>query len=61
LTAIQFLQTTGRKTQAQDGRSAARLVKKGWQHWVILAKDEVDRRAYTFCILEQLMEDEPPS
>ncbi len=56
LTAIQFLQTLEGKPKPKMAGAPLGLVKKGWQHWVILAKDEVDRRAYTFCILEQLME-----
>ncbi|WP_265584493.1 MULTISPECIES: hypothetical protein [unclassified Coleofasciculus] len=32
------------------------LVKKSWVDWVVSSDGSIDRRAYTFCVLEQLLE-----
>jgi TnpA family transposase len=56
LVAIQFLQSIEGRPKPKMAGAPLGLVNKGWQHWVIRSNDEVDHRAYTFCILEQIME-----
>lgn len=42
-----------RKPVMKDAPMA--LVSKGWSRWVCPTPGEINRRAYTFCVLEQLM------
>lgn len=55
LAAVAFLKSIEgqRKPAMQD--APLTVVGKGWMRWVCPAPSEIDRRAYTFCVLEQLM------
>lgn len=54
LKAVQFLQTIEGQSQPQMQNAPLTIVTKGWSRWVRDADSTLDRRAYTFCVLEQL-------
>ncbi len=56
LTAVAFLKSIEGKRQPTMKNAPLALVSKGWSRWVFPAGGEIDRRAYTFCVLEQLVD-----
>lgn len=56
LKAIQFLQSIEGQIKPDLRQAPLNIVTKGWHRWVCLPNGEIDRRAYTFCVLEQLVE-----
>ncbi|MCY7278493.1 MAG: DUF4158 domain-containing protein, partial [Phormidesmis sp. CAN_BIN44] len=55
LKAVQFLQTIEGKQKPTMQNAPLVIVTKGWHRWVALTDGTIDRRAYTFCVLDQLM------
>ena len=55
LAALTFLKSIEGKRKPVMTEAPLSIVTKGWWRWVSPAPGEVDRRAYTFCVLEQLM------
>ncbi len=55
LEAVQFLKSIEGKLKPKMDKAPQTIVTKGWSRWVNLPEGEIDRRAYTFCVLEQLM------
>ena len=55
LAAVAFLKSIEGKRQPDMAEAPLAVVSKGWLRWVCPTADEIDRRAYTFCVLEQLM------
>ncbi len=56
LAALGFLKTIEGRTKPKMNGAPLEVITKGWTRWVIQANGELDRRAYTFCVLEQLVE-----
>jgi TnpA family transposase len=56
LAAVAFLKSieNNRKLTMKD--APLTVVNKGWSRWVCPSEGEIDRRAYTFCVLEKLVE-----
>lgn len=54
LKAVQFLQTIEGKPKPKMQNAPSSIVTKGWSRWVRSIEGTLDRRAYTFCVLEQL-------
>ena len=56
LEAWEFLQSIeGRRKPLMDA-APLKIVEKKWASWVVTEDGSIDRRAYTFCVLEQLLE-----
>lgn len=55
LEAVQFLKSIEGKQKPKMDNAPQSIVTKGWSRWVNLPEGGLDRRAYTFCVLEQLM------
>lgn len=55
LAAVAFLKSIEGQRQPVMKDAPLAVVSKGWSRWVCPAPGEIDRRAYTFCVLEQLM------
>ena len=55
LTALTFLKSIEGKRKPDMTKAPLSIVAKGWLRWVCPAPGKVDRRAYTFCVLEQLV------
>ena len=43
------------KAKPKMHKAPANVITKGWHPWVVQADGTVERRAYTFCVLQQLM------
>lgn len=56
LAALQFLKSIEGKQKPKLKTAPLNIVSKGWVRWVVLPTGEIDRCAYTFCVLEQLIE-----
>ncbi len=56
LTAWDFLRSLEGKKQPNLQAVPLKIVKKNWRQWVETTDGKIDRRAYTFCVLEQLIE-----
>jgi TnpA family transposase len=56
LVALQFLKSIEGKHRPKLKAAPLNIISKGWLRWVVLPNGEIDRCAYTFCVLEQLME-----
>ena len=56
LAALSFLKSIEGTTKPDLSSAPLAVVSKSWSRWVIQANGEIERRAYTFCILEQLVE-----
>lgn len=56
LAALQFLKSIEGKHKPKLKTAPLSIVSKGWVRWVVLPTGEIDRCAYTFCVLEQLTE-----
>lgn len=54
LKAVQFLQTIEGQPKPKMQNAPLAIVTKGWSRWVEDTEGILDRRAYTFCVLEQL-------
>ena len=55
LAAVTFLKSIEGKHKPDMTPAPLAIVSKGWLRWVCPTVGEIDRRAYTFCVLEQLM------
>ena len=55
LAALAFLKSIEGQRQPVMTPAPLAIVSKGWLRWVCPTAGEIDRRAYTFCVLEQLM------
>ncbi len=55
LEAVAFLKSIEGKRKPAMKDAPLTIVSKGWSRWVCPAEGEIDRQAYTFCILEQLV------
>jgi TnpA family transposase len=55
LAAVQFLTSIEGKQKPKMDNAPQSMITKGWSRWVNLPAGDIDRRAYTFCVLEQLM------
>ena len=55
LAALTFLKSIEGQRQPVMTPAPLAIVSKGWLRWVCPTAGEIDRRAYTFCVLEQLM------
>jgi len=55
LAAVAFLKSIEGKRKPLMTEAPLSIVSKGWWRWVCPAPGEIDRRAYTVCVLEQLM------
>jgi TnpA family transposase len=55
LAAVTFLKSIEGKRKPVMTDAPLAIVSKGWLRWVCPTVGEIDRRAYTFCVLEQLM------
>jgi len=55
LAAVAFLKSIEGQRQPSMKDAPLTIVSKGWARWVCPTPGEIDRHAYTFCILEQLM------
>ncbi|MGB3613020.1 MAG: Tn3 family transposase, partial [Elainellaceae cyanobacterium] len=55
LAALTFLKSIEGKRKPDMTLAPLAIVSKGWLRWVCPTAGEVNRRAYTFCVLEQLM------
>ena len=56
LEAWQFLQSIEGKRKPKMDEAPLKIVDKRWAAWVVSKDGSIDRRAYTFCVLEQLLE-----
>lgn len=56
LKAWHFLSSIEGQRQPKMESAPLGVVSKSWQRWVIGKDGQINRRAYTFCILEQLVE-----
>ena len=56
LAAWRFLQSIEGQTKPSMNNAPLQVVGKSWVRWVVLEDGRIDRRSYTFCILEQLVE-----
>lgn len=55
LKALAFLKSIEGQRRPDMTQAPLSLVSRGWLRWVCPTPDTVDRRAYTFCMLEQLV------
>jgi hypothetical protein len=56
LEAWQFLQSVEGQRKPKMDAAPLKIVDKKWATWVIDEDGSIDRRAYTFCVLEKLLE-----
>ena len=56
LTGWRFLQSIEGQTKLQMETPPLSAIVKSWVRWVVSSKGQIDRRAYTFCIIERLVE-----
>ena len=56
IAALEFLKSLEGKRQPSMTDAPSIVVSKGWSRWVYSSDGEINRRAYTFCVLEQLVE-----
>ncbi len=56
LEAWQFLQSLEGKRKPKMDAAPLKIVDKKWANWVVTEDGNIDRRAYTFCVLEQLLQ-----
>ncbi|MGB5631837.1 MAG: Tn3 family transposase, partial [Waterburya sp.] len=56
LEAWQFLQSIEGQRKPKMDSAPLKIVDKKWAVWVIDENGSIDRRAYTFCVLEKLLE-----
>ena len=56
LTAWRFLQSIEGKTKPYMKAAPLSAIGKSWVYWVLSSNGQIDRRAYTFCIIERLVE-----
>ncbi|MDJ0634045.1 MAG: DUF4158 domain-containing protein [Xenococcaceae cyanobacterium MO_188.B29] len=56
LEAWQFLQSIEGQRKPLMDSAPLKIVDKKWAGWVIAENGNIDRRAYTFCVLEKLLE-----
>lgn len=56
LEAWQFLQSLEGKRKPNMDAAPLKIVPKKWMNWVVTEDGSIDRHAYTFCVLEQLLE-----
>ena len=56
LEAWQFLQSIEGKRNPKMDAAPLKIVDKKWAIWVIDEQGSIDRKAYTFCVLGQLLE-----
>ncbi len=56
LEAWQFLQSIEGQRKPKMDAAPLKIVDKKWAGWVIDENGSIDRRAYTFCVLEKLLE-----
>lgn len=56
LEAWQFLQSIEGKKRPKVDAAPLKVVNKNWARWVIKLDGSIDRRAYTFCVLEQIID-----
>ena len=55
LKALRFLRLVEGKQKPKMQDAPLDIVTKGWRRWVVLENGAIDQRAYTFCVLEQLL------
>ena len=55
LEAWRFLQSIEGHRKPKMDAAPLKIVKKSWLAWVVSEDGRIDRRAYTFCVLEQLL------
>lgn len=55
LAAVAFLKSIEGKRKPSMMDAPLSIVSQGWLRWVCPTAGEINRRAYTFCVLEQLM------
>ncbi len=56
LEAWQFLQSIEGQRKPKMDAAPLKIVDKKWAAWVVTPDGSIDRRAYTFCVLEKLLE-----
>ena len=56
LEAWQFLQALEGKRPSQMSNAPLKIIDKNWASWVVRKDGSIDRKSYTFCILEKLIE-----
>jgi Domain of unknown function (DUF4158) len=56
LVAWKFLQSIEGHRKPKMDAAPLKIVNKSWVSWVVSSDGSIDRRAYTFCVLEQLLE-----
>ncbi|MBE9039602.1 Tn3 family transposase [Oscillatoriales cyanobacterium LEGE 11467] len=56
LAAWKFLQSIEGHRKPKMDAAPLKIVNKSWASWVVSSDGSIDRRAYTFCVLEQLLE-----
>ena len=57
LTPWRFLhQSIEGQTKSHMEAAPLSAIGKSWVRWVVSSKGQIDRRAYTFCIIERLVE-----
>ena len=56
LEAWQFLQSIEGRRKPKMDSAPLKIVDKKWAGWVVDENGNIDRRAYTFCVLEKLLE-----
>lgn len=56
LTAWRFLQSIEGQTKPHMKAAPVSAIGKSWVHWVVSSNGQINRRAYTFCIIERLVE-----
>ncbi|NET91488.1 MAG: Tn3 family transposase [Kamptonema sp. SIO1D9] len=56
LKAWKFLQSIEGSRKPKMAQAPLNIINKKWWSWVIQEDGTIDRRAYTFCVLEQLLE-----
>ena len=54
LSALEFLRSIERKKKPDMSAAPLAVVNKGWTKLVVGAEGEIDRKAYTFCVLQRL-------
>lgn len=56
LDAVAFLKSIEGKRKPAMKDAPLAVVNKGWSRWVCPSEGEINRKAYTFCVLEKLVE-----
>lgn len=54
--AVAFLKSIEGKRKPNMASAPLAMVRKGWAHWVCASDGSINRQAYTFCVLEQLVD-----